>query len=344
MRAKRAASSTSFDAEVIRARTAPDQVDVSITLSDGNLSDRVEPVVTWISDSVRAATRGRGTGTALRGLRLITRAWSRTGAPLITEHVDEESGVVVRLGPRILLAGSNRMSTSAATGEGVASVVVEAGMSGSCVCAWVGGIGGKRLRVPAGWFPDEFPFVERGTSSYALGVGMPVSNWVAWFGGWEAVRVEIPEAVTMSSDETEIVLQVGERQNPNEKWAKEVAAWSACRGVTKTVTNPGGGPRWMATGPAIVTGHSPHGPIKHTQGEWVWPTVSLRLTRATCREGDADTIVLRKPGAFGFWYDAAHWAPEHFWRLHGGRRVKYVWLSGWSAPSVLSFFKKPIEA
>jgi hypothetical protein len=53
----------------------------------------------------------------------------------------------------------------------------------------------------------------------------------------------------------------------------------------------------------------------------------MLLDQASCANG-ADTIVFRKPGFLGIWYDVGHFPPGLFWRAFGGTWGDYTWKIG----------------
>jgi hypothetical protein len=78
-------------------------------------------------------------------------------------------------------------------------------------------------------------------------------------------------------------------------WAKEIVAWNLCRGRLSSV--------FQAT-----TNSTP----------------TFMLLQRGC--DGADTIIFRKPGFLGIWYDIGHFDDRLFWTVFGGRRLTFTWL------------------
>jgi hypothetical protein len=161
---------------------------------------------------------------------------------------------------------------------------------GLCICAAVGGPGGAGYTLYEPQVPPDPATGEWVSAIFVLDI----------FGNQtDAIRMQMPQKRTMAPNQTEIVLRVGDPNLPHfHKWAKEVYAWSVCRGRTLSARHPGNGA----------------------------PETVLRVTRAQCMNGDADTIAFAKPGVFGAWTDVFHWTIDSFWPPHAGRRVIYTWI------------------
>ena len=107
----------------------------------------------------------------------------------------------------------------------------------------------------------------------------------------DALLLELAGNPTLPAGQTDITLRstVG--------WAKRISAWTFCAGTSKTIEHPGA-----------------KGNIERT----------MRLTRASCDQGDADLIFFSKPKFFGIWHDMYHWSGM-FWPLHDRRHAIYTW-------------------
>jgi hypothetical protein len=81
-------------------------------------------------------------------------------------------------------------------------------------------------------------------------------------------------------------------------WGKELVGWDACnrRGLSRVTTQDSNrGPHWM------------------------------KINRPRCNDG-VYTIVFRKQGFGGLWFDMYHLESQAFWRNLGGREVDFEWV------------------
>jgi hypothetical protein len=110
----------------------------------------------------------------------------------------------------------------------------------------------------------------------------------------DTLRLELEGNPSLPAGRTDVTLRSGVG------WAKEIAAWTYCAGTAMSIVHPG-------SNAALERG--------------------MRLRRALCNSGDADTIVFRKPKFAWFWWqDMYHWTSGPFWQLHDRRRAIYTWL------------------
>jgi len=89
------------------------------------------------------------------------------------------------------------------------------------------------------------------------------------------------------------MMRVGIKTGPNVAWAKELCLWNSRQGITLILR---------------VEGRNS-------------PRKNFDFSRS-----QGDTIVFRKPKAFGIWYDMYHINPSEFWELFGGKSILFVWL------------------
>lgn len=119
------------------------------------------------------------------------------------------------------------------------------------------------------------------------------------FGTKDAVRMEVttksptplgPDGLPYPRDVISVTLALGR----NVSWAKELVAWNSAFGRVAAVT--------------ATRGSTPQ-------------TMILRRG-----PGGTDTLVFRKPGIFGIWYDANHFETSQFWTVFGGTDVLFTWI------------------
>jgi hypothetical protein len=160
----------------------------------------------------------------------------------------------------------------------------------ACICA--SGVPGDRINLTAAdirWFVN--------------GVWTPPPSGASFW----TITIRIDRDL---SNLAQLILRDGTTFNPpvpknqalvglanNREWAKEIWADNLCSGRIGSVFQGG-------------TNSTPR---------------RMLLDRPDCTEG-ADTIVFRKPGVFGIWYDVGHFPPEIFWQAFGGTWADYTWV------------------
>lgn len=166
--------------------------------------------------------------------------------------------------------------------------------SDSCICI-SNNIPGRTLRldslIPEPPHPDD---PTKFVIALFVDSGRPFP-----FPSRNAVRMEVtvksptpqgPNGLPYPRDVAAITLALG----PNVSWAKEIVAWNFCTGRVGVVTARPGSPQRM-------------------------------VVRQIC--GGTHTIVFRKPGSFGIWFDTNNFESSQFWAVFGGTDVLFTWIS-----------------
>jgi hypothetical protein len=164
-------------------------------------------------------------------------------------------------------------------------------VNGTCYCMATGPIPGYPITSDMETIPSPTPPRVDITLIFYLNsyIDLSYGTRLSCFSGDVLVaRVESGAPYGVKADEMEVGLTT------RVEWAKEIQAWSICRGAIASVKQ-----------------------------ERRNSTPAYMKLKNECR--GADTILFNKPGWFGKWWTVSHLDPSQFWKLFGGMRLTFDW-------------------
>ena len=165
-----------------------------------------------------------------------------------------------------------------------------AALAQPCVCA--SDVPGDRIDLShlSFWWDENGAWIPPpdGSNDYVIAM---------WIDNWNVLQLKVFNGATSDPPVPKNQVDVGLKAVTD--WPKEIWANNLCFGRASAVFHPGNSQTAMNR---------------------------LRLDEPVCWEG-IDTIVFRKPGFWGVWHDIAHLAPQQFWRVFGGTKINFIWIT-----------------